>query len=115
MDSFQMKWSGRMDSSFSPWKLVMTEPNSDNATTGAAPSFWVILGWDCFQLLQNGSWDKAGADDKYTICGPDTGGHDRSWQIGKVESEEATPGSHFVVCVSLDDKGKVSRVSWEKL
>eukprot|EP00434_Breviolum_minutum_P017532 symbB.v1.2.015474.t1/scaffold1156.1/size134879/4 len=80
-------------------------------------------GWDCFQLLQNGSWDKviypsleeAGASDKYSICGPDNGGHDRSWQIGKDESEEATPGSHFVVCVSLDDKGKVSRVSWEKL
>lgn len=80
-------------------------------------------GWDCFQLLQNGSWDKviypsmeeAGANDKYSICGPDSGGHDRSWQIGKVDSEEASPGSHFVVCVSLDDKGKVNRVSWEKL
>ncbi|CAJ1363932.1 unnamed protein product [Effrenium voratum] len=80
-------------------------------------------GWDSFQLLRNGSWDhviypsidEAGANDKYTICGPDSGGDDRQWQIGKSEAEEATPGSHFVVCVSLDDKGKVSRVSWEKL
>mmetsp|Transcript_62045 Transcript_62045/g.116009 ORF Transcript_62045/g.116009 Transcript_62045/m.116009 type:complete len:443 (-) Transcript_62045:77-1405(-) len=80
-------------------------------------------GWDCFQLLENGSWDRviypsieeAGAEDKYTVCGPDDSGDNRSWQIGKNEAEEATPGSHFVVCVSLDDKGKVSRVSWEKL
>lgn len=80
-------------------------------------------GWDCFQLLENGSWDRviypsideAGAEDKYTVCGPDDSGQNRSWQIGKSETEEATPGSHFVVCVSLDDKGKVSRVSWEKL
>eukprot|EP00931_Biecheleriopsis_adriatica_P085263 TRINITY_DN5959_c0_g1_i1.p1 TRINITY_DN5959_c0_g1~~TRINITY_DN5959_c0_g1_i1.p1 ORF type:complete len:350 (+),score=84.67 TRINITY_DN5959_c0_g1_i1:272-1321(+) len=78
-------------------------------------------GFDCFQLLQNGSWDQAvypsiadaGTGDKYEVLGPDSGGQGKSWQIGK--DNEATAGSHFVVCVSLDDRGRVSRVSWEKL
>jgi len=80
-------------------------------------------GWDYFQLLQDGNWDRvvypseedAGLNDKYEIVGPDPNKDAKSWQIGKSGKESATPGSHFVICVSLDDRGKVSRVSWEKL
>lgn len=79
-------------------------------------------GWECFQLLKDGSWDaviypsieEAGSKDQFEIRGPAKDGNG-NWQIGKFPEEEAAPGVFFVIKVTFDASGKVEKVWWEKL
>ena len=76
-------------------------------------------GWESFQLLLDGSWDKVFYPDPgspHSILGPDNKNAGKDWTIGKNRGKLLEgllrPGSAFKVKLELNS-GKPQSVTWE--
>jgi len=86
-------------------------------------------GWESFQILQGGQWDKTyypSAKDanpylEWKLRGPDSFGNGKNWTIGIPpdkgcdERNVAKTGEHFRITVSIDGQSDVTEVSWKQL
>uniref|UniRef100_A0A7S4R4S4 AMP-activated protein kinase glycogen-binding domain-containing protein n=1 Tax=Alexandrium monilatum TaxID=311494 RepID=A0A7S4R4S4_9DINO len=80
----------------------------------------VILGNDgkeSFKILVDGDWDKvlhpdshdANTNDGHTLVGPDTGGQDEEWTIGRYAGKA---GENYIVRLALNSDGTYKEVTW---
>jgi len=82
-------------------------------------------GYETFQILLDGSWDAvyypsvrdANPDKDHKLRGPDKKGHGVNWMIGALQRgrQQARPGSHFKIVVSVDGKQLATRVTWRQV
>eukprot|EP00415_Alexandrium_ostenfeldii_P001536 UN1536 len=89
-------------------------------------AYMVTLGqnkWESFQILLDGSWSltlypgvKDGSPYKeHKLAGPDNRGHGKNWTMGFCPEDKGEPGCRYLVELSLDERGKPSRVHWRRI
>jgi len=82
-----------------------------------------VNGWESFQILMDGSWERCLYPDKkdahpyaeHKVSGPDDDGAGKNWTIGFMPEDKSKEGSRFRIRLFAKEDLTAEKVDWVKL